>query len=242
VGKLVRAPVVIGLLLLLGTQMADARHYRFHYRHWGHGLRYGGATAPPDPAANTPSSSPRSGPGIRVLGRPFPPPDWQLQPVDPQHTGRRYRSPDGAASLAFYASRAGRESASEHLKSIAFVDGEDVLRLAGTQGELVVTGTKQQRMFVRKARLACGGRDWHHVVVEFPISAQRDYARVVEQALGALDRADDDGCTAPVSSNGPAGAGATQQTTAQTPPQPSGPDEVPSAAPPSPSGSRSGEP
>jgi hypothetical protein len=95
-------------------------------------------------------------------------------------------------------------------------------------------------MFVRKARLACGGRDWHHVVVEFPISAQRDYARVVEQALSALDHADDDGCTAPVSSNDPAGA--TQQTTAQTSPQPSGPDEVPSGAPLSPSGSRSGEP
>jgi hypothetical protein len=231
---------VIGLLLLLGTQAADARHYRFHYRHWGHVLRYGGAAALRDPGASTLPSSPRSGPGVRVLGRPFPPPDWQLQPVDPQHTGRRYRSPDGAASLVFYASAARGGSASEHLKSIAFVDGEDVLRLAGTQGELVVTGTKQERMFVRKARLACGGRDWHHVVVEFPVSAQRDYARLVEQALSALDRADDDGCTAPVSSNDPAGA--TQQTTAQTAPQPPGLDEVPSGAPPSPFGSRSGGP
>lgn len=239
-GKLVRAPVLIGLLLLLGTQAADARHYRFHYRYWGHALRYGGAAGVRDPDATTLPSSPRSGPGVRVLGRPFPPPDWQLQPVDPQHTGRRYRSPDGAASLVFYASPASRESASQHLKAIAFVDGEDVLRLTGTQGELVVTGTKQERMFVRKARLACGGRDWHHVVVDFPISSQRDYARVVEQALNALDRADDDGCTASVSSNDPAGA--TQQTTAQTPPQPSGPDEVPASAPASPFGRSSGEP
>jgi hypothetical protein len=230
----------MGLLLLLGTQAADARHYRFHYRHWGHVLRYGGAPALRDPAATALPGSSWSAPGVRVVGRPFPPPDWQLQPVDPQHTGRRYRSPDGAASLVFYASPASGESASEHLKSIAFVEGEDVLRLTGTQGELVVTGTKQERMFVRKARLACGGRDWHHVVVDFPISARRDYARVVEQALNALDRADNDGCTASVSSNDPAGA--TQQTTAQTPQQPPGPDEVLSGAPPSRFGSRSGEP
>jgi hypothetical protein len=178
---------------------------------------------------------------MRILGRPFPPPDWQLQPVDPQHAGRRYRSPDGAASLVFYASPVSGESASQHLKSIAFVDGEDVLKLAGTQGELVVTGTKQERMFVRKARLACGGHDWHHVVVEFPVSTQREYARVVEQALGALDRADDDGCNTPVSSNEPAKAGVTQQTSAQTPPQPPGSDDVSSGAP-SPFGGRPGEP
>jgi len=238
----VRAPILIGLLLLLGTQAADARHYRFHYRHWGHVLRYGGAMALRDPGPDTFPSSPQSGPGMRVLGRPFPPPDWQLQPVDPQHTGRRYRSPDGAASLVFYASPASGESASEHLKSIAFVDGEDVLRVAGTQGELVVTGTKHERMFVRKARLACGGHDWHHVVVEFPISAQREYARVAEQALSALDRADDDGCAAPVSSNEPVGAGAPQQATGQTLPQPLDSDEVPSGAPTSPFTSRSGEP
>jgi hypothetical protein len=229
----------MGLLLLLGTQTADARHYRFHYRHWGHTLRDGGAMAARDPSSNTLSSPPQSGPRMRVLGRPFPPSDWQLQPVDPGHTGRRYRSADGVASLAFYASR---ESASEHLKSIAFVDGEDVLRLVGTQGDLAVTSTKNGRMFVRKARLACGGHDWHHVAIEFPISAQREYARVAEQALAALDLADDDGCAAPVARNEPAGADATQQTTGQAQPRPPGSDEVLSVAPAPPFGSNPGEP
>lgn len=178
---------------------------------------------------------------MRVLGRPFPPPDWQLQPVDPEHNGRRYRSPDGSASLVFFASPATRETASEHLKSIAFVDGEDVLRLTGTQGELVVTSTKNERMSVRKARLACGGHDWHHVVVEFPISAQREYKRVAEQALGALDLADDDGCAAPVPKNETAGADATQQTL-RPPPRPPGSDEVLSVAPASPLGPNPSEP
>jgi hypothetical protein len=237
-----RAPVLMGLLLLLGTQAVDARHYRFHYRHWGHSLRYSGAMAQRDPGQNTIQATSRSGPGMRVLGRPFPPPDWQLQPVDSEHNGRRYRSPDGAASLVFFASPATRESPSEHLKSIAFVDGEDVLRLTGTQGELVVTGTKNDRMSVRKARLACGGHDWHHVVVDFPISAQREYTRVADQALRALDLADDDGCAAPTATNEATGADATQQTIGQTPPRPSGSEEVPSVAPASPFDSRSGEP
>jgi hypothetical protein len=163
-----------------------------------------------------------------------------LQPVDPEHNGRRYRSPDGVASLVFYASPASRESASEHFKSIAFADGEDVLKLVGTQGELVVTGTKNERMFVRKVRLACGGHDWHHVAIEFPVSAQRDYARVAEQALAALNLADDDGCAAPVATNEPADA--TQQATGRTPSRPSGGDEAPAVAPASPFGSDPGDP
>jgi hypothetical protein len=141
----------------------------------------------------------------------------------------------------FFASPAARETASEHLKSIAFVDGEDVLRLTGTQGELVVTSTKNERMSVRKARLACGGHYWHHVVIEFPISAQREYTRVAEQALGALDLADDDGCAAPVPKDETAGADPTQQTM-QPSPRPPGSDEVPSDAPTSPLGPNPVEP
>jgi hypothetical protein len=235
-----RAPFLVGLLLLLGTQAADARHYRFHYRYWGHALRYGGTMALRDPGPNALPGPSQSRPGMRVLGRPFPPPDWHLQPVDPEHNGRRYRSPDGVASLVFYASPASRESASEHFKSIAFVDGEDVLKLAGTPGELVVTGTKNERMFVRKARLACGGHDWHHVAIEFPIIARREYARVAEQALAALNLADDDGCAAPVATNEPADA--TQQTIGQTPSRPSGSNEAPAVAPASPFGSDPGDP
>jgi hypothetical protein len=158
-----------------------------------------------------------------------------LQPVDPKEKGRRYQSPDGAASLVFYASPAGRESASEHFKLVAFVDREDVLKLAGTQGELLVTGTRNERMFVRKARLACDGHEWHHVAVEFPINAQREYARVGEQAVRALDLADDDGCAAANARNEP-GADAAPEALGQIPARPSPSREAPSVAPPSPSG------
>jgi hypothetical protein len=117
-------------------------------------------------------------------------------PAKPGHSFSSSSCPDGASSLAFDASPASGESASEHLKAVAFVDGEQVLTLVGTQSELLVTGTKDHRTFIRKARLACGGREWHQVTLEFPTGARREYARMGEQAVRALELADDDGCAA----------------------------------------------
>jgi hypothetical protein len=122
---------------------------------------------------------------------------------------------------------------------VAFVDGEQVLTLAGNQTELLVTGTKDHRTFIRKSRLACGGREWHQVMLEFPTGAKREFARVGEQAVRALDLADDDGCAASIAKNEPARADATVQTSGETPPQRS--DEAPSVAP-APSDSQSSMP
>jgi serine/threonine-protein kinase len=172
---------------------------------------------------------------MRVLGRPFPPQDWLLQPSDPKRKGRRYLAPDGAASLTFYATSADQESVSAHLKSVAFADGEQMLTLAGDGDELLVTGTKGDRMFVRKARLACGGQEWHHVALEFPPATRPKYERVIAQALRALDTADGDGCAAPVARNEPAGADPAPQASGQTPPRASPSDAAPSVMPASPS-------
>ena len=117
-----------------------------------------------------------------------------------------YLAPNGEASLTFYASPADQETESAHLKSVAFADGEQMLSLAGNRDELLVTGTKGDRMFVRKARLACGGQEWHHVALEFPARARSGYALVVAQAVRALDLVDGDGCTAPVAGSNSDGA------------------------------------
>jgi hypothetical protein len=240
-----RATFLIALVLLLGTQAADARHYRFHYWHRGYSFvsRHGGQTGvprSPEQARNAVPNSHGQRTDSRVLGQPFPPSDWRLQPVKADQRGRGYLSPDGAASLAFDASPASSESASEHLKAVAFVDGEQLLTLVGTQSELLVTGTKDHRTFIRKARLACGGREWHQVTLEFPTGAQREYAQIGERAVRALELADDDGCGAPIARNEPPGAGATPEALGQT--RPSRSDAAPSVAPASPSGAQSSEP
>ena len=188
-----RATPLIVCVLLLNAQSADARHFHFHWRHWGHVRALPAPSL--DPSALPESRSERA--STRVLGRRFPPPDWQLQPVDRDQKGRRYLAPNGEASLTFYASPADQETESAHLKSVAFADGEQMLSLAGNRDELLVTSTKGDRMFVRKARLACGGQEWHHVALEFPARARSGYALVVAQAVRTLDLVDGDGCMHP---------------------------------------------
>src|SRR4029077_19442678 len=116
----------------------------------------------------------------------------------------RYMSPEGDAWLAFYASPADGEI-STHLKTVAFAEGEEITALQASQDQLMVSGVKGGRAFYRKARLACEGRQWHHVALEFPFSTDtrqaRSYEMLAAQASRAVDLADGDGCMASVAGN-----------------------------------------
>jgi hypothetical protein len=182
------APV---LVLVLGITSADARrHGHFRLRYWEH--------APRAMLAPLPYRVGRLARAYaRAPGPELPPSGWQLQPADPNWQGKRYVSPGGEAWLAFYSSPADLESVSQHLKTVAFVDGEEIVALHSDRNELFVTGTTGVRMFYRKARLACGGRQWHHVALEFPLGDQQNYRMVIAQAAQVLDQADGSGCTAP---------------------------------------------
>ena len=81
--------------------------------------------------------------------------------------------PVGKLGSHSYASPANPEGLSEHLKSVAFADGEVIFGLQGDRSELTVTGATGGRMFYRKVRLACRGRQWHHVALEFPLGNRR---------------------------------------------------------------------
>ena len=190
-----RRVLLIMLVLVLGAGSADARHRYSWYRS-------GGRTPPA-------AVGPTAYPGVvlthrsqrayaRALRAEFPPADWQQQAPDPNWKGRRYVAPGGEAWIALYTTPVDQEATSAHLKSVAFADGEDVLTLIGDRTGLLVTGTKGERMFVRKAKLACGGRQWHHVALEFPAAAQRNYLRLVAEAVRIVDLAEDDGCETPL--------------------------------------------
>ena len=160
-----RRVFLIALLLALSASQADARHHGFHrYRYWGH-LPRGMVAAVPYAIGRSLQRS--------VQGNQFPPPTWQLQPPDPNWQGRRFVSPDGTAWLAFYASPADGEPPSAHLKAVAFVDGEEITALHANSNQVIVSGVKGNRAFYRKARIACGGRAWHHVALEFPFTTDR---------------------------------------------------------------------
>ena len=103
------------------------------------------------------------------------PAGWQLQPEDPNWKGKRYVSPDGAASLALYSALTEQEPIPAHKKSFAFVEGEELTFLQSERDWIVVSGLKGDRMFYRKAALACGGKSWHHVAFEYPPGGQAQH-------------------------------------------------------------------
>ena len=120
-----RSILFIAFILAFTVGEADARHrghFRFGYR--GHAPR--GMLAPPSYAlgrsanAYTRYALGRSANVYTREGREFPPPTWQLQPPDPKWQGRRYVSPGGEASVAFYASPADGEPTSAHLKQFFY--------------------------------------------------------------------------------------------------------------------------
>jgi hypothetical protein len=192
-----RRVLLIALLVVLGASQADARHGR-SWRHWGRAPS-AALAPPPYPDARFQRRSGRA--QARALRAEFPPADWQLQPPDPNWKGRRYVSPTGDAWLALYASPTNQESTSDHLKAVAFADGEEVLTVLADRNGLVVTGTKGDRVFLRKAKVACAGQQWHHVAVEFPAGAQRAYQPLIAQAMRVVDLSANDGCTTPVAGN-----------------------------------------
>ncbi len=194
-----RSVLLIALIFAFSAGEADARH-RGHFR-YGYGGHVPRMSLVPPPYALGRSAYAYS----RQQTREFPPPTWQLQPPDPNWQGRRFVSPGGEAWLAFYASPADQETVSAHFKTLAFAAGEEIVTLHAGRDQLIVTGAKSNRVFYRKARLACDGRQWHHVTLEFPFSTEqrqaRSYELLVAQAARALDLADDDGCMAPTAGN-----------------------------------------
>jgi hypothetical protein len=122
------------------------------------------------------------------------PPDWQLQPADPNLKGQRFVSPDGQGSLALYATPVEKEPIAKHMNAIAFVDGEQITRLHGEENWIEVSGTKADQSFYRKAMLACDGQVWHEVSLEYPTESKDDITKFVIRAAKAVRNSEDQGC------------------------------------------------
>ena len=58
----------------------------------------------------------------------------------------------------------------------------------------MVSGYNGDRIFYRKAMLACGGRSWHHLAFEYPADQKRPFDQFVTRASYALKEYDQIGC------------------------------------------------
>jgi len=124
----------------------------------------------------------------------FIPADWTLQPADPNFSGRRYMAPDGSGWLALYSAPADKDKVAARLKEVAFADGEDVTYLRGAREWLAVSVLKGDRVYYRKAAIACGGTIWRHLAFEYPAEQKPTLDRMVERAAQAFDRLAEESC------------------------------------------------
>ena len=60
-----------------------------------------------------------------------------------------------------------------------------------------VSGIKGDRIFYRKAVIACGGTVWHHIAFEYPASHKRQIDPFVLRASQSIDHAENDSCGDP---------------------------------------------
>ena len=114
------------------------------------------------------------------------PASWKLLPPDPVRHERRFVSPAGDAWLALYARPADRVSTSAYIEAVKSAAGERITYQRQGRGWVVVSGYRGDRIFYRKAMLACGNRKWHNLEFEYPAAEKRAFDRFVTRASFAL--------------------------------------------------------
>jgi hypothetical protein len=121
------------------------------------------------------------------------PHDWTLLPKESGQRGRRFVSSNGNAWLWLYAEPA-REPIPLHLETVLSGQDERITYERRGQTWIVVSGYRGNRIFYRKAMLACGGHKWHHLAFEYPAAEKRAFDRFVTRASYALKSYQAVGC------------------------------------------------
>jgi hypothetical protein len=121
------------------------------------------------------------------------PPDWRLLSEDTINHERRFVSPSGDAWLSLYA-RPPDESIEAHLERVRHQGHERITYERRGGAWIVVSGYNGDRIFYRKAMLACGGQSWHHLAFEYPADQKQAFDRFVTRASYALASYDRTGC------------------------------------------------
>src|SRR5262249_2925098 len=181
---------LVACVLLVSVSSSEARHRHWHWHgHYVGAAPYAyGFAFPQDDLQRRRSQRVRLNPADMV------PPNWQLQPPDSNWKGNRFLYPDGSSWLNAYASWTDTEPITSHMQSVAFAEGETVTYLRGQRDWIVVSGTKGDRIFYRKAVIACGGKVWHHVAFEYPITLKQQMDPFLIRAAAIVAQAENDGC------------------------------------------------
>jgi serine/threonine-protein kinase len=123
------------------------------------------------------------------------PNSWTLLPPDPQSYGRRFVSPTGDAWLWFFAVPVNREAAvNANAHQFAPPPTEQVTYERRGSDWVVSSGYRGDRIFYRRAMLACRGTKWRHIEFEYPAAQKRYFDNFVTRTSFALRAYQDVGC------------------------------------------------
>ena len=120
------------------------------------------------------------------------PADWRQQASDAHE--RRFVSPNGSAELRASWAATSQESIASHMRNVAFERSEKLAYIQGGSDWIAVAGIKDDRQFYREAVLACQGRRWHQVEIDYPPADVRQMAKLVARSSRALTHTRDAGC------------------------------------------------
>jgi hypothetical protein len=132
-----------------------------------------------------------SGAGAREADVPFRsiiPDAWTLLPRAPDTLGRRFVSPSGDAWLWYFAVPANRKAADVPAAT------EQVTYEARGSDWVVTSGYRGDRIFYRRAMLACNDSKWRHIEFEYPAWEKRRFDSFVTRTSFALRAYKELGC------------------------------------------------
>jgi hypothetical protein len=119
------------------------------------------------------------------------PNSWTLLPPAPDSFGRRFVSPSGDAWLWYFAVPAAVNGNAEGGPP---PPAEQVTYEARGGDWIVTSGYRGNRIFYRRAMLACNNTKWRHIEFEYPASEKRLFDNFVTRTSLALRAYKEVGC------------------------------------------------
>jgi hypothetical protein len=115
------------------------------------------------------------------------PDNWTLLPRAPDSLGRRFVSPSGDAWLWYFAVPVNAQAGPA-------TSAEQVTYQARGGDWIVTSGYRGNRIFYRRAMLACNNTKWRHIEFEYPASEKRLFDDFVTRTSFALRAYKEVGC------------------------------------------------
>jgi hypothetical protein len=140
-------------------------------------------------------SSVADAPQSEVPFRSLVPNSWTLLPPAPDSYGRRFVSRSGDAWLWYFAIPVNREAAvNANAEGGPPAPAEQVTYEARGGDWIVTSGYRGNRIFYRRAMLACNNTKWRHIEFEYPASEKRLFDKFVTRTSFALRAYKEVGC------------------------------------------------